>query len=188
MLRCTTILEPNIPVLATRVLALAIAIGLSGPARASEASCVAVGSRNPRAEIDQFKREPARYLTYLRGDSDKIKGFISSFVASDPGVLEPLRRFIAQANANERLATGVGLANAAERCARTQPAVSGEIAQYVRKLDDANLSAGFLSLSPQTKTYLPSASRSRAAQGTRLIEGEHGDKLADPFAPIPLPD
>ncbi len=165
---------------------LAAAPFSAAPAVAGGMSCVALSARSKSSEIEAFKREPGRFIVYLGGSPQKVEGFVASFIASDPDLLVPLRQLIARANSEERRSIGIGLANAADRCARSQPSASSDIAKYVVKLNDSAVSAGFLSHGPAAKAWLPPPRLPKSPGGQLLIEGEHGDKLVDPFAEVPL--
>lgn len=142
--------------------------------------------RSSSSEIEAFKREPERYIIYLGGNPQKLEDFVSILIASDPDLLDPLRHLVARANREERRSIGVGLANAADRCGRTQPAASSDIFKYVVKLSDTSVSEGFMSRRPAPRATLQSPSSPKLPQDQGLLEGEHGDKLVDPFAELPL--
>lgn len=168
--------------------AVTLAPGLfhGGSAAAIGVSCLPVSSRSSSSEVEAFKREPERYIVYLGGNPKKLEDFVSILIASDPDLLDPLRHLIARANREERRSIGIGLANAADRCARSQPAASSDIFKYVVKLSDTSVNEGFLSRHPAPRATLQPPSSSKLPQGQLLLEGEHGDKLVDPFAELPL--
>lgn len=164
-----------------------LVLGVLPSAALAAPSCLNATSRNSRVELDGFKLDPTRFIGDMRGDTVKISGLVSNFIASDPAMLIPLRQLISYANGEQRRAVGTGLANAAQKCLSTQPSIHSEIAKYVRKLNDPNVTAGFVSMGPAAQIVLPPASRARATTGAGLVEGEDGEKLVDPFAAIPLP-
>ncbi|WP_199088349.1 hypothetical protein [Bosea sp. ASV33] len=149
---------------------------------AAEQSCVNVGKRNPRSELDRFKQAPTGFLNDIRNDSTKISGLVSSFVASDPELLDTVKQMIASAGTAQRRAIGMGLASAAAQCANTRPSVAVAISDYVRKMDDSNVGSGFQAMRQVQPVTLPQVTKPKPAQGSALIEGEFGEKLTDPFS------
>jgi hypothetical protein len=149
---------------------------------AAETSCIGVSERNPRSDLDRFKQAPAGFLGDLRSDPAKISGLISNFVASDPDLMDAVKQMVAAAGTAQRRAIGAGLASAAARCTNTRPSAALAISDQVRKMDDSNVSSGFLATSQVKQVKLPPVARPKAAQGSALIEGEFGEKLTDPFA------
>ena len=159
---------------------------LASDSALAQSSCLSASERAQKIYIDEFRRDPARYAADLGNNTNKIAGLISSFVASDPNLLDVLRRLIAQTNAEQRYGIGMGLAGAAGRCASSQPSVSGEISRYGRSVTDRSLLAGFQSRQAPTQ-FAPSRRKAAETAGAGLIQGEFADKLADPFAEITVP-
>lgn len=153
---------------------------------AAETSCLPVSGRSPRAELDRFKQAPGGFLADIRNDPDKISGLISSFVASDPGVLNAVRQLVASSGTATRRAIGMGLASAAARCSASRPAAASAISDFARRAE-SNVMTGFLSQGDAVRASLPPSSRPKPAQGGALIEGEFGEKLKDPFADPEIP-
>lgn len=167
--------------------AMGLLAGLWPASAFAEPSCLSSSLRNSRSELDGFKLDPVRFISDLRGDSTKIGGLVSNIVASDPEMMTPLKTLIAYASSEQRRAVGMGLANAARRCLATRPAINSEIEKYVAKLGDSSVTAGFYATGDGSRVVLPPISRPRQAAGVGLIEGEDGEKLADPFAEVPVP-
>ncbi|WP_420103488.1 hypothetical protein [Bosea sp. (in: a-proteobacteria)] len=153
---------------------------------AAEASCLPVGDRTARSELDRFKQAPGGFLADIRNDPEKISGLISSFVASDPGLLDAVRQLVASSGTAQRRAIGMGLASAAARCTATRPVAASTISDFARK-GESNVTVGFLSQGDVGRAALPPSSRPRPSQGGALIEGEFGEKLKDPFADPEIP-
>ena len=128
-------------------------------------------------------------------DRDKLSGRLTGLLVTDIAALDPVRDMLREASQADRIAIGVGLHRAEERCVATKPDVARKISEFVAKLHDGSVLKGYFAdqdtaiapappPAPSTANNLPAGS----SPGAGLMSGEWKTELADPFKPVPLPE
>jgi len=167
--------------------AVAIGFAVAGlSATPSRAQCVELSERAPQIAVQAFVTEPGSLLHQLRNNREKLKGRLTAYLITDPGVLPSVRDLIKAAQTVDRPAIGEALRLAELRCIASQPEAARKIREFVRKLNDLTVLAGYSSAAADE----PNAPAPRARSpgpSTGLMSGEFGTDLKDPFAPIPVP-
>jgi len=164
----------------------------------SEAQCVDGSSRVPATGVQIFQLEPAALLHEVRNDKAKLTGRVTAFIVSDVNVLPAVRTLVSEAANVERAAIGAALRRAQLTCIRSKPEAAQRISEFVQKLADSAVSSGY-SAELEAVQFNPNVApplgtpQSRAAGSTsydgasRLMTGEWGTDIADPFTPPPVP-
>ncbi|MDR3465929.1 MAG: hypothetical protein P4M07_08310 [Xanthobacteraceae bacterium] len=174
--------------------AAAVAVGaLTLPfwAGACLTQCLPFDQRTPAAETEMFKADSSSVFRAMRNDKRRIENKIAAFVESDPSVLPALRKLLGEIATEDKPAIGAGLRRAVLQCNLAQhPEVARRVEDFVRQLDDATVSAGYVAATEQPE-FAPSTPRSKRASAParkdHLFTGQWNTELADPGAEIALP-
>jgi hypothetical protein len=181
--------------LALAVLLLACAAGRC------EAQCVEQGERVPASILKVFQMEPASVLRDrdLRGDRNKLTGRLAAYVVSDITILSAVRALVSESANVERTSIGMALRRAQLICVPRKPENAQKISQFVQKLADSAVSAGY-SAELEAVEFNPNSVVSSSAGGApgspankpsgsanSLMTGEWSTDVGDPFAPAPIP-
>lgn len=163
-----------------------------------EAQCVDQSTRVPATGVQIFQAEPAALLHEVRNDKAKLTGRVTAFVVSDVNVLSSVRTLVSEAANVERAAIGAALRRAQLTCMRSRPEAAQRISEFVQKLGDSAVSSGY-SAELEAVQFNPNAAapvgspQSRPTGSisydgaSRLMTGEWGTDIADPFTPPPVP-
>jgi hypothetical protein len=155
------------------------------------AQCLPFDQRSPAAETEMFKTDASAMFRAMRNDKRKIENKIAAFLESDPSVLPVLRQLAGEVPTEDKPAIGAGLRRAVIQCNLAQHAeVARRVEDFVRQLDDAAVSAGYVAATEQPE-FAPATPRSKQASAparkNHLFTGQWNTELADPGAEIPLP-
>lgn len=177
-------LHSRAPISARSLLAVAC-LTLAGVSSAT-AHCLPLLLRTPPVELRLFAADPAHVLKYAKNDKNKIESKVTEYLASDPDLLPQIGKLVSLAPASNRSAIGRGLARAAQHCGPIEPTVVQRIIDFVQKLQDSAVSAGYASI--ENDAPVPVSARSKPVpQSNSLFEGEWNMDVGNPFAPVPLP-
>ncbi len=177
-------LHSRAPILARSLLAVAC-LTLAGVSSAT-AHCLPLLLRTPPVELRLFAADPAHVLKYAKNDKNKIESKVTEYLATDPDLLPQIGKLVSLAPASNRSAIGRGLARAAQHCGPIEPRVVQSIIDFVRKLQDSSVSAGYASI--ENDAPVPVSAQSKPVpQSSSLFEGEWNMDVGNPFAPVPLP-
>jgi len=155
------------------------------------AQCVEFSDRASQLELDTFVKSPSSLLERLRNDKEKLRYRLSTYIATNPSVLPSVQTLISASASTDRSAIGAALRIAEGRCTSTKPDAARKIRDFVQRIGDLNVQAGYsgagedssgVQASPQIKTS------PQPGRGGALLEGEWRTKLANPFKPVPLPN
>ncbi|WP_314959503.1 hypothetical protein [Bradyrhizobium cosmicum] len=125
-------------------------------------------------------------MKYAKNDKNKIESKVTEYLATDPDLLPQIGKLVSLAPASNRSAIGRGLARAAQHCGPIEPTVVQRIIDFVQKLQDSAVSAGYASI--ENDAPVPVSARSKPVpQSNSLFEGEWNMDVGNPFAPVPLP-
>ncbi|MCP3380864.1 hypothetical protein NLM31_11015 [Bradyrhizobium sp. CCGUVB4N] len=181
--------------------ALALAVLMLVCAAGScEAQCVEQGERVSAEILKVFQMEPTSLLRDrdVRGDRNKLTGRLAAYVVSDITILSAVRALVSESANVERTSIGMALRRAQLICVPRKPENAQKISQFVQKLSDSAVSAGY-SAELEAVEFNPNAvaSPSGSAPGSAtnkpsgsansLMSGEWSTDVGDPFAPAPLP-
>lgn len=181
-------------IVATSVL---LAGSLATPTRAQ---CVDRDERAPPAAISAFVSDPLTFLRVSKNDRAKLSGRLTGLLVTDIAALDPVRDMLREASQDDRIAIGIGLHRAQERCIGTKPDMARRIGDFVAKLHDSSVLKGYYADKDalEAPSPDPSAANSNAANSsnapagsnssTGLMSGEWKTELADPFKSLPLPE
>jgi hypothetical protein len=167
--------------------AVAIGCAVTGlSANSCLAQCVELSERTPQIVLQTFVTEPGSLLHQLRNNKEKLRGRLTAYLVTDPSVLPSVRVLIRDAQTADRPAIGEALRLAELRCIASQPEAARKIREFVRKLGDLTVLAGYSSAAADEPSAPAPRARSPGAS-TGLMTGEFNTDLKDPFAPIPVP-
>jgi len=163
-----------------------------------EAQCVDGSSRVPVTGVQIFQAEPAALLHEVRSDKAKLTGRVTAFIVSDVNVLPAVRTLVSEAANVERAAIGAALRRAQLTCIRSRPEAAQRISEFVQKLADSAVSSGYsaeleaIQFNPTPAAPMGSPQSRPAGSisydgASRLMTGEWGTDIADPFTPPPVP-
>ena len=180
--------------LRTAGIVMITAVALSAtPVRAQ---CVDRSERAPPRAVSAFITDPTVILRLSKNDRDKLTGRLTGVLVTDIAALDAVRDMLREASQADRIAIGVGLHRAEDRCVSTKPDVARKISEFVNKLHDGAVLKGYFadqdaamapvpgSPAPPPANNLPAGPNSSAG----LMSGEWKTELADPFKPVPLPE
>ena len=166
-----------------------------------EAQCVEQGERVPATILKVFQMEPASLLRDrdVRGDRNKLTGRLAAYIVSDITILTAVRDLVSESANIDRNAIGMALRRAQLICVPRKPENAQKISQFVQKLADSAVSAGY-SAELEAVEFNPNAVASPGGAGAAgsptskssgsansLMTGEWSTDVGDPFAPAPLP-
>lgn len=166
-----------------------------------EAQCVEQSERVPATILKVFQAEPASLLRDrdVRGDRSKLTGRLAAYVVSDITILSAVRALVSESANVERTSIGMALRRAQLICVPRKPETAQKISQFVQKLADSAVSAGYSAeleaiefnpnavASPSAGGGLASSTRKSSGTANSLMSGEWSTDVGDPFAPAPLP-
>lgn len=177
-------LHSRAPILARSLLAVTF-LTLAGVPSAM-AHCLPLLLRTPPVELRLFSADPGHLLKYAKNDKNKIEDKITEYLATDPDLLPQIGKLVSMAPASNRSAIGRGLGRAAQHCGPIEPKVVQSIIDFVRKLQDSSVSAGYASIENDAPVQASAPSKP-VAPSNSLFEGEWNMDVGNPFAPVPLP-
>ena len=177
-------LHSRAPILARSILAVACVTLAS--VSSTTAHCLPLLLKTPPVELRLFSADPGHVLKYAKNDKTKIESKVTEYLASDPDLLPQIGKLVSLAPESNRAAIGRGMARAAQHCGPIEPKVVQSIIDYVRKLQDSSVSAGYASIESDAPVQISSQSKP-AAPSNSLFEGEWNMDVGNPFAPVPLP-
>lgn len=167
-----------------------------------EAQCVEQGQRVPAEMLKVFQTEPTSLLhdRNVRGAPDKLTGRLAAYIVSDITILSAVRDLISETANVERTSIGMALRRAQLICVPRKPEYAQKISQFVQKLADSLVSAGYtaeleaVEFNPNAAAAFPSAggapgspTNKPSGSANSLMTGEWSTDVGDPFAPVPLP-
>ena len=157
--------------------------------------------RVPAAILKVFQTEPASLLhdPSVRGDSSKLTGRLAAYIVSDITLLPSVRDLVSESANVERTSIGMALRRAQLICVPRKPENAQKISQFVQKLADSAVSAGYSAeleavefnphavVSPSSGGAAASPTNKPSSSANSLMTGEWSTDVGDPFAPAPLP-
>lgn len=167
-----------------------------------EAQCVEQGERVPASILKVFQTAPTSLLRdpNVRGDRNKLTGRLAAYVVSDITILPAVRDLVSESANVERNAIGMALRRAQLICVPHKPENAQKISQFVQKLADSTVSAGYSAeleavefnpnaVAPPSSAGSASGSSTQKPSGAAnsLMTGEWSTDIGDPFALAPLP-
>ncbi len=158
---------------------------------ACRAQCVEFSDRASQLELDTFVKSPSSLLERLRNDKEKLRYRLSTYIATNPSVLPSVQTLISVSASTDRSAIGAALKIAEGRCTPTKPDAARKIRDFVQRIGDLNVQAGYSAAGDDTSGVQAQSQARGPAQPSRggaLLEGEWKTKLANPFKPVPLPN
>lgn len=155
----------------------------------SDAQCVERSERSAQIAIDAFVAEPSSLLVQLRSEKEKLSGRLQGYLVSDISVLKSVPALTRAATQADRASIGTALHRAEIRCRSGRPAFAQKISDFVGKLHDSAVIAGYAS-EPDDASPPPSPTTANlpAQSGAGLMSGDYKTDIADPFVPMPLPE
>ncbi|MCK1384504.1 hypothetical protein IVB31_09545 [Bradyrhizobium sp. 21] len=160
---------------------------LCGPAGVAHAQCVERSERAPQIALDAFVSEPSALLNQLRNEKEKLSGRLQGYLVSDITVLKSVQSLTRAATQADRASIGTALHRAEIRCRASKPENARKISDFVAKLHDSAVLAGYSS-EPDDVPPPPPTTANMSKPGGGLMSGEYKTDLADPFASMPLPE
>jgi hypothetical protein len=153
------------------------------------AQCVDRSERATRIALDAFVAEPSSLLVQLRSEKDKLSGRLQGYLVSDITVLKAVQNLTRAGTQADRASIGIALHRAEIRCRSSKPAFAQRISDFVAKLHDSAVLAGYSS-EPDDASPIPTPTTANlpAKSGAGLLSGEFKTEIADPFAAMPLPE
>lgn len=158
---------------------------------ACRAQCVEFSDRASQLELDTFVKSPSSLLERLRNDKEKLRYRLATLVATNPSVLPSVQTLISASASSDRTAIGAAMKIAEGRCTSTKPDAARKIRDFVQRIGDLNVQAGYSAAGDDTSGAQAQSRDKGTAQPSRggaLLEGEWKTKLANPFKPVPLPN
>lgn len=166
-----------------------------------EAQCVEQGERVPASILKVFQTEPTSLLRDrdVRGDRNKLTGRLAAYVVSDITILSAVRDLVSETANVERTSIGMALRRAQLICVPRKPENAQKISQFVQKLADSAVSAGYSAeleavefnpnavASPSSGGAPGSPAKNSSGPASSLMTGEWSTDIGDPFALAPLP-
>ena len=169
-----------------RIAALvAISGAISGTAHAQ---CVERSERVPQIVLDAFAAEPSSLLRQLRNDKEKLSDRLAGYLVTDISALKSVTDLVRNSTQADRAAVGGGLRRAELRCRASKPDAARKIADYVGKLRDSAVIAGYAAEPDDPDPPALASAPTGSGVSTGLMSGEWKTDLADPFASMPLPE
>jgi len=165
--------------------AIAIGVAVAGLASSCQAQCVELSERAAQVDLDTFTKSPGSLLQKLRNERDKLTGRLTGYLVTSVDVLPAVRTLIGEAANADRPAIGAALRAAEMRCLTIKPAASRKINEFVQKVGDLAVLSGYSAAADDSASATPVARG--ANPGADLMSGEWKTELADPFAPVQLP-
>jgi len=155
----------------------------------ADAQCVERSERSAQIAIDAFVAEPSSLLVQLRSEKEKLSGRLQGYLLSDITVLKSVQGLTRAATQADRASIGAALHRAEIRCRSSKPEFAQKISDFVSKLHDSAVLAGY-SAEPDDSSPPPPATTANmpARPGAGLMSGEFKTDIADPFAAMPLPE
>jgi hypothetical protein len=172
------------------ILLIVTAVTMScAAASIADAQCVERSERAPKIALDAFVAEPSTLLVQLRSEKDKLSGRLQGYLVSDISVLRSVQGLTRAATQADRASIGAALHRAEIRCRSSKPEFAQKISDFVAKLHDSAVLAGY-SAEPDDGSPPPPPTTANlpARSGAGLMSGEFKTELADPFAKMPLPE
>ncbi|QDP24366.1 hypothetical protein [Bradyrhizobium cosmicum] len=167
------------------VVSVTMFCGLNGIA---QAQCVARSERVPQIALDAFVAEPSSLLVQLRNEREKLAGRLQGYIVTDVSVLKAVQSLTRAATQADRTSIGTALHRAEILCRSTKPEVAQKISDFVGKLHDSAVVAGYSSEPDDVPAPPPIKANMPTRSGTGLMSGEYKTDVADPFASMPLPE
>jgi hypothetical protein len=158
---------------------------------ACRAQCVEFSDRASQLELDTFVKSPSSLLERLRNDKEKLRYRLAALIATSPSVLPSVQTLISASASTDRSAIGGALKIAEGRCTSTKPDAARKIRDFVQRIGDLNVQAGYAAAGEDTSGLQAQSQNRGPAQpprGGALLDGEWKTKLANPFKPVPLPN
>lgn len=166
-----------------------------------EAQCVEQGERVPATILKVFQMEPTSLLRDrdVRGDRAKLTGRLAAYVVSDITMLPAVRALVSESANMERTSIGMALRRAQLICVSRKPENAQKISQFVQKLANSAVSAGYsaelesVEFNPNSVVSSPaggaagSPANKPSGSANSLMSGEWSTDIGDPFAPAPIP-
>ncbi len=160
---------------------------LCGPAGAAHAQCVDRSERVPQIALDAFVSEPSSLLIQLRNEKEKLSGRLQGYLVTDISVLKSVQGLTQAATQADRASIGTALHRAEIRCRASKPEAARKISDFVAKMHDSAVLAGYSS-EPDDVPLPPPTAANLPKPGASMMSGEYKTELADPFASMPLPE
>lgn len=160
-------------------------------AGACRAQCVEFSGRASQLELDTFVKSPSSLLERVRNDKEKLRYWLARYVATNPSVLPSVQTLISASTSTDRSSIGAALRIAEARCTSTKPDASRKIRDFVQRVGDLNVQAGYSAAGDDSSGVQVQSQIKTSPQpgrGGALLEGEWRTKLANPFKPVPLPN
>jgi hypothetical protein len=154
------------------------------------AQCVEFSERAPQADLDAFVKSPSSLLERLRNDKEKLRGRLSTYIATNISVLPAVQTLISASASSDRSAIGGALRLAEARCTTKNRDAARKIKDFTQRVGDLAVQSGYSAAGEDdTRAQLQSKDNgsSQPSRGGGLLEGEWKTKLADPFKPVPIP-
>lgn len=171
-----------------RIAALVAISAISGAMTGTaHAQCVERSERVPQIVLDAFAAEPSSLLRQLRNEKEKLSDRLAGYLVTDVSALKSVTELVRVSTQADRAAVGGGLRRAELRCRASKPDAARKIADYVGKLRDSAVIAGYAA-EPDDPAPPALASAPVGSGSTGLMSGEWKTDLADPFASMPLPE
>jgi hypothetical protein len=181
-------------------LALAVLM-LACTAGRCEAQCVGQSERVPAEILKVFQTEPTSLLRDrdVRGDRSKLTGRLAAYVVSDITILSAVRDLVSESANVDRTSIGMALRRAQLICVPRKAEIAQKISQFVQKLADSAVSAGYSAeleavefnpnsvASPSAGSAPASPAKKSSGPASSLMTGEWSTDIGDPFALAPVP-
>ena len=136
----------------------------------AQAQCVPFNERAAIDNLKNFSADPASIVRTFRGDNDKIDRTVASYLVSDPELLPSVRKLIADAPTMNKRAIGAGLRRAELQCTAPKPDVARKIMDFVRKLGDENVFAGYVAITEEpTPQYSTGSGETAPADDKQIV-------------------
>jgi hypothetical protein len=163
-----------------------------------QAQCVERSQRLPDLVLDAFVMDPTSVLRELRFDKEKLTGRITGYIVTDIKLLAQVRDLVSQSTKAERTAIGAALFQAQLTCLATKTAAAQKIDNFVRKLGDSSVLAGYTADSEDNNAVqITSPTVGEAAiaapppplksKPDDLMTGEWKTDVQNPFESPPVP-
>ncbi|UFW88714.1 hypothetical protein BjapCC829_09540 [Bradyrhizobium barranii] len=160
---------------------------LCGTVGVVHAQCVDRSERVAQIALDAFVAEPSALLNQLRNEKEKLSGRLQGYLVTDISVLKSVQSLTRAATQADRASIGTALHRAEIRCRASKPEMAQKISDFVAKIHDSAVLAGYSS-EPDDVPPPPPTTANMAKPGGGLMSGEYKTDLADPFASMPLPE
>lgn len=158
---------------------------------ACRAQCLEFSDRTSQLELDTFVKSPSSLLERLRNDKEKLRYRLSTYIATTTSVLPSVQKLVSASASTDRSSIGAALRIAEGRCTSTKPEAARKIKDFVQRIGDLNVQAGY-SAAGDDAPGVPAQAQNKGptppSRGGALLDGEWKTKLANPFKPVPLPN